>query len=50
MDDNDEDEGEVRHVEYARPRPLLPKVAAQNEVSKWDGPAANEFDPHGHKW
>jgi ubiquitin carboxyl-terminal hydrolase 25 len=51
MEDNDDDEGEVRHVEYARPRPLLPKLAAaQNAatMASWD--TAVELDATGGKW
>lgn len=48
---DDDDEVEVRHVEYARPRPLLPKLAAQNQASleRWDA-AASEHDGQGHPW
>lgn len=52
MEDNEEDEGDVRHVEYARPRPLLPKLSSQTAASlaNWDSPAASEFDAHGNTW
>lgn len=52
MDDSDKDEGEVRHVEYVRPRPLLPKLDAQTaaSIANWDNPAASEYDAHGNKW
>jgi ubiquitin carboxyl-terminal hydrolase 25/28 len=53
VDDNDEDEGGVRHVEYVRPRPLLPKSAAQTAAgtSVWEShAAASEHIPYRKQW